>query len=57
LIHSGVSPWRWRQQGPPKCWYPTATQPRRPRLGFLYTYLFTVPEPWYSYCLWLPLWY
>jgi hypothetical protein len=20
------SGWRWRQQGPPKCWYPTATQ-------------------------------
>jgi len=20
-----VTPCRWRQQGPPKCWYPTAT--------------------------------
>jgi len=22
---SGLCPWRWRQQGPPKLWYPTAT--------------------------------
>jgi len=20
-----ISPWRWRQQDPPECWYPTAT--------------------------------
>jgi len=20
-----VVPWRWRQQGPPKCWYPITT--------------------------------
>jgi len=26
------SPWRWRQHGPPKRWYPTTSHSRRPRL-------------------------
>jgi len=27
-------PWRWRQQGPPKRWYPTATLHKTPRLEY-----------------------
>jgi len=32
-----VTPQRWRQHGPLKCWYPAtalASQPRRPQLEF-----------------------
>jgi len=35
--HHFTSPWRWRQQRPPKRWCPSASytvsQPRRPQLG------------------------
>jgi hypothetical protein len=40
LCLQGEVNWRWRQHGPPKCWYPTtsymALQPRRVQLKFLW---------------------